>query len=179
MWTDGPLNRSHRGATTGFDDPMMQVRPITAEDAAAIASWRYPAPYDVYDGDGSGETAAYYRDPANGFVALEEDGELIGFRSFGPDGRVPGGPYEEDPDTLDTGGGLRPDLTGRGLGGTAIAVGLAYGEGRYAPKRWRITVATFNTRALTVVGRLGFAPVAAFTAPSGTHFTILARAAAG
>ncbi|GLZ79838.1 N-acetyltransferase [Actinorhabdospora filicis] len=161
----------------------MKIRPITPADAAAIASWRYPAPYDVYDGD---DEPDYLLDPANGFVALDHDGELAGFRSFGPDGRFPGGPYDDAAihpggldGVLDTGGGLRPDLTGRGLGGAAIAAGLAYGETVHSPRLWRITVAAFNTRALTVVGRLGFAAVAEFSSPRGADFVILVRAAAG
>lgn len=149
----------------------MRIRPITPEDAAAIVAWDYPPPYDFYNGGEPG----YLLDPANGFVALEHEGELAGFRSFGPDGRVPGGLYDDD--ALDTGGGLRPDLTGRGLGGRAIATGLEYGNATFAPEKWRITVAAFNARALTVVRGLGFEEESTFTAPFGTDFVILTRAA--
>jgi ribosomal-protein-alanine N-acetyltransferase len=45
---------------------------------------------------------------------------------------VPGGTYGAD--ALDTGGGLRPDLTGRGLGREALEVGLAFGRSRFAPR---------------------------------------------
>jgi [ribosomal protein S18]-alanine N-acetyltransferase len=90
----------------------IQIAPITARYAADILSWRYPTPYDCYnmaDGD-----PGYYLDPVNGMFAVLSGDELIGFRSFGPDGRVPGGAYDDS--ALDTGGGLRPELTGRGSG---------------------------------------------------------------
>lgn len=102
-------------------------------------------------------------------------GELIGYRSFGPDGRVPGGVYDDA--ALDTGGGLRPSLTGRGLGRAAIATGLEFGRRRFAPVRaFRVTVASFNARALRVVTSLGFREVSSFTATTdGRPFEILVR----
>ena len=90
----------------------IRITAMTAQYAADVLSWRYPAPYDYYDvTDGDLD---YYLDPANGFFAVLSGREFIGFRSFGPDGQVPGGTYDDS--ALDTGGGLRPDLTGRGLG---------------------------------------------------------------
>ena len=89
---------------------------MTGQYAADIVTWRYPAPYQCYDQAGAGP--AYFLDPASGFRALVDDeGALIGYRSFGPDGRVPGGAYDDS--ALDTGGGLRPELTGLGRGSAA------------------------------------------------------------
>lgn len=101
--------------------------------------------------------------------------ELIGYRCFGADGRVPGGSYDDS--ALDTAGGLRPSLTGRGLGRRAIQVGLDYGRERYRPRAFRVTVASFNERALRVVRSLGFAPTTRFTATTnGRSYQILVRA---
>ncbi len=148
------------------------IAPMTARHATDILSWRYPAPYDYYnvvDGD-----PGYYLDPANGVFAVLSGGELIGFRSFGPDGRVPGGAYDDS--ALDTGGGLRPELTGRGLGRSVIAAGLEFGRQRFAPEAFRVTVASFNTRALRVVTSLGFQRASSFTATAGERrFEILVR----
>src|ERR1700742_1015853 len=111
------------------------IAPMTPGYAADILSWRYPAPYDYYDvADGDPD---YYLDPANGMFAVLSGGELIGFRSFGPDGRVPGGAYDDA--ALDTGGGLRPELTGRGHGRAVITAGLAFGRQRVAPDAFRVT----------------------------------------
>jgi [ribosomal protein S18]-alanine N-acetyltransferase len=122
----------------------------------------------------SGPDAAFLAGPESGFFALTEAGDLIGFRSFGADGQVPGGAY--DSSALDTGGGLRPDLTGRGLGREAIATGLAFGRERFAPAAFRVTVASFNLRALRVVEALGFRRVDRFRATtSGRSYEILTR----
>lgn len=151
----------------------MSIEAMTEEYAADIANWRYPAPYDCYDV--VGVEPAFFLDPGNGFFALvsEADG-LIGFRSFGADGQVPGGIYDDS--ALDTGGGLRPSLTGQGLGRAAIETGLEFGRRRFAPGAFRVTVASFNTRALRVVTSLGFHPVSNFAATTdGRSFQILVR----
>ena len=146
---------------------------MTPEFAAEMTTWRYPGPYQLYDFVGA--DPGYFTDLANGFHALVDDaGALLGFRSFGPDGRVPGGTYDDS--ALDTGGGLRPDLTGlgQGLGRQAIAVGLAYGRDRFRPAAFRVTVAAFNTRARHVVESLGFEHAATFNATTdGTQYDIL------
>lgn len=71
---------------------------------------------------------------------------------------------------------MRPDLTGRGLGREVIAAGLAYARARFAPLAFRVTVASFNTRALRVVESLGFERVGSFEANTdGTSFEVLVR----
>lgn len=145
---------------------------MTPAYAAEIVSWHYPPPYDFYDMTCD---AAFVTDPVNGYWALVDEDALIGFRSFGADGQVPGGDY--DGSALDTGGGLRPDLTGRGLGGTAITAGLAFGREQFAPAAFRMTVATFNLRAQRVVTALGFRNVETFPAArDGRSFEIFIRA---
>jgi ribosomal-protein-alanine N-acetyltransferase len=150
---------------------------LTPEHAADIVTWRYPPPYDCYDMTGA--DPAVLTDPASGLFALTgEGGELIGFRSFGPDGQVPGGGY--DSAALDTGGGLRPELTGRGLGREAISTGLDYGRRLFAPPAFRVTVASFNARALAVVSALGFRAASHFTGTAdGRSYQVLIRPEAG
>jgi ribosomal-protein-alanine N-acetyltransferase len=141
----------------------MQIVPMTRAFAADIVTWRYPAPYDCYDMTNASQ--AFLTSQEGGFYALVEGAELIGFRSFGEDGQVPGGNY--DSSALDTGGGLRPDLTGKGLGREAIGTGLAFGRREFAPPAFRVTVASFNERALRVVRSLGFVSRGSFEALSG------------
>ncbi len=158
--------------TTNSDMEQMRIVAMTPEYAADIVTWRYPAPYDCYDV--ADVEPAFFLDPANEFFALVSGAEMIGFRSFGADGQVPGGAYEGP--ALDTGGGLRPSLTGQGLGRSAIATGLEFGRQRFAPTAFRVTVASFNTRALRVVASLGFQPVSSFAATTdGRRFQILVR----
>lgn len=152
--------------------PAMQVAPLRREHAADICTWRYPAPYDCYDMT-DGDPDELLR-PQLGFHALLAGGRLIGFRSFGADGRVPG--WEYDDMALDTGGGLRPQLVGQGLGREAVSAGLAFGRSRFAPSAFRVTVATFNVRALRTVEALGFERVGRFRATRDPRsFEVLVR----
>jgi ribosomal-protein-alanine N-acetyltransferase len=150
----------------------MRIVTMTPRYAADIVTWRYPEPYDCYDV--TCVDPAFLLDPGSGYFALVGGDELIGYRSFGADGQVPGGVYDEP--ALDTGGGLRPSLTGQGLGRTAIWTGLEFGRRRFTPAAFRVTVASFNTRALRVVTSLGFRPVSRFAATTdGRSFEILVR----
>ncbi len=121
-----------------------------------------------------GGEPGYLTEPASRFFALVGADGLIGFRSFGADGQVPGGRY--DASALDTGGGLRPELTGKGLGREAIRTGLEFGRERFAPPAFRVTIATFNVRAQRVVASLGFRNIGSFVAPAGGRsYEILVR----
>ncbi len=160
--------RRRRGRFNGG----VQIVPMTAQYAAEIVTWRYPAPYDT--NDMTGADPEFLADPASGFFALAGPAGLMGFRSFGPDGQVPGGHYDDS--ALDTGGGLRPDLTGQGLGRAAVSTGLAFGRQRFAPAAFRVTVAAYNTRALRVVTSLGFRVIESFRAAAdGREFQLLVR----
>lgn len=158
-----------------IDPASLRVAPLTREHADDLVTWRYEPPYDVHDLVGA--TPEELLDPAAGFHALLAGEELVGFRSYGADGRVPGWDYDDA--ALDTGGGLRPSLTGQGLGRAAIAAGLAHGRAAYAPNAFRVTVAAFNTRALRTVESLGFARVGSFAARAdGREFHVLVRSEA-
>ncbi len=151
----------------------MRIAQLTPAHAADVCSWRYLAPYDCYDMTSA--VPEELLDPTVGFHALLDDADrLIGFRSFGPDGRVPG--WEYDDSALDTGGGLRPDLVGRGLGRTAIGTALEHGRAVFSPPAFRVTVASFNLRALRTVESLGFQRIGRFDATTdGRSFEVLVR----
>ena len=150
----------------------LRVALVSREHAADICTWRYPAPYDCYDMTSADPD--WLVQPDAGFHALLAGDQLVGFRSFGADGRVPGWHYDDQ--ALDTGGGLRPHLVGRGLGRHAISVGLAFGRAEFAPRAFRVTVAAFNERALRTVEALGFQRVDQFNAArDGREFVVLVR----
>jgi len=145
---------------------------MTAAYAADIVTWHYAPPYDYYDMTDA--DPAFLADPASGYYAVTGPDGLIGFRSFGADGQVPG--FDYDSSALDTGGGLRPALTGQGLGRAAISAGLDFGRAQFGPDAFRITVAAFNERALRVVRSLGFAVTGSFdSAADGREFYVLVR----
>lgn len=124
-------------------------RELTRADADQIAGWRYPEPYSLYDGGDPQRLLEYTY-----FAGLDEEGGVIGFCCFGEDARVPG--LEEEDGTLDVGAGLRPDLTGIGLGGPFLREACRFGGELYGPQRFRVAVAAFNKRAQMVAHALGF-----------------------
>ena len=157
-----------------IDPQSIRIASLTREHAEDISTWRYPAPYDTYDMVGADPDELLR--PEMGYHAVLAGERLIGFRSFGRDGQVPGWDYDDS--ALDTGGGLRPELTGQGLGRTVIAAGLDYGRSRFAPPAFRVTVASFNTRALRTVEPLGFERVGTFKAARDARdFVVLVRPA--
>lgn len=145
-------------------------QPVDEVAARAITGWRYPEPYAFYNLSATAsslEHAAVVRellDPALRYYAVwcaREGALLAGFCCFGPAARVG---ISRQPavyagsDLLDIGLGLRPDLTGRGLGGAFLRSVLVFGTEQFAPGGFRLTVATFNQRAIRVYERAGFAP---------------------
>ena len=130
--------------------------PMTPTAAEEMTSWDYTPPYKIYGYHRRNRAQAlrYLTAPENHFFAAYDGTAMVGFRSFGEDGRVAGGAY--DGRYLDTGGGLRPDLTGQGLGRSTIAQGLHFGATTFGTTRFRVTIAHFNLRAQSVCQKLGF-----------------------
>ncbi|CAA9587940.1 MAG: hypothetical protein AVDCRST_MAG88-4296 [uncultured Thermomicrobiales bacterium] len=158
---------------TGEPAARFVFAPMTEPDARAVAAWRYEGPYALYNADPArlDETLRALLAPRNHYYAVRttEDG-LVGTFCFGPDAQVPGGDYD-DLDALDIGLGLRPELTGRGLGEAFLLAGLAFAREQFvpAPTRFRLTVATFNRRAIRVYEHAGFRPTHRFVRPSDGH----------
>ena len=150
--------------------------PMNDEEARAVVSWRYEAPYDFYDMANDPEGLEELLGPPErheGYYAVRSDGELVGFFSFGPGGQLPSFDYADD-GYLDIGLGLRPDLTGRGHGLEFLLAGLEFGRRRFAPVGFRLAVATFNGRAIQVSERAGFRRVTVITHhPNGADYTFL------
>lgn len=79
-----------------------------------LCTWRYPAPYDCYDMTGA-DPGELLR-PELAFHAVLSGEQLVGFRSYGADGRVPGWDYDDL--ALDTGVACGPSSS---VGGWAAA----------------------------------------------------------
>ena len=142
------------------------LTPITHADAKAISNWRYDDPYSVYDGNPA--SVAALLEPRYLYHSVyDEHGELVGYFCYGEDARVSAGKrlglYERET-ALDIGLGMRPDLTGQGLGEEFVHAGLSHAQNAYSPRTFRLTVATFNRRAISVYERAGFEPVETFGA---------------
>jgi RimJ/RimL family protein N-acetyltransferase len=155
----------------------LAFHPLDEQSARAILAWRYEPPFDFYDMAPSSEEEALASllDPQNRyFAALDAAGSLVAYRCFGADARVAGGDYDEE--ALDTGGGLHPELTGKGFGPPVIEAGLRLGKELFAPRAFRVTIAEFNIRALHACRSAGFVQAGAFVRPSdGRLFRMLVR----
>jgi ribosomal-protein-alanine N-acetyltransferase len=144
----------------------MQIRnePLTELEVRDFLNWRYDAPYDIYNLETTdlASTIAFFLDGDNGYFAVyEEDDTLFGFCCFGFEGRVSGGDYSLD--ALDVGIGMRPELTGQGLGYDFVGAVLAHAEEAFAPQRLRATIALFNQRSQRVFEKHGFQRQSLFT----------------
>jgi [ribosomal protein S18]-alanine N-acetyltransferase len=153
------------------------LKPITPEDARAISRWRYPGLYSVYDGDPT--SVGSLLEPRFRYHSVyDEREELAGYFCFGEDARVTAGRrlgiYERE-SALDIGLGMRPHLTGRGLGEEFVRAGLRFAKETYSPPVFRLTVASFNRRAVSVYESVGFETVETFGDASGGQEWLLMR----
>jgi len=134
----------------------VRIEQLTEEQATAIAEWRYEFPYEWYDTASDPRRIELFANPArrDGLRAvIGDDGDLVGFFNFVPEG-----------DEVRIGLGIRPDLTGRGLPGGRRARGAEkplhrdgmlrlnydWRRGRSAPQEGRRRVRTGC--AVSVVG---------------------------
>jgi RimJ/RimL family protein N-acetyltransferase len=140
-----------------------RISPLLPEQANELIGWTYDPPYDGYDL--SPDQLDNLLLPEYRYHAiLNNTGDLIGYCCYGIDGQVPGGDYSRgEPEVLDFGIGLRPDLTGKGMGGEFVREIMDYAIDAYQPQILRVTVATFNSRSLRVFRSLGFKETFQFT----------------
>lgn len=132
----------------------LTILPMDPQSAKEAASWQYPGEYAIYNGDPeelSGMLAGEY-------YAAFEHGKLVGFFCFGASARVPTdhtpNPYGKD--ALDVGLGMRPERCGQGHGAEFLQAGLEFAQKHFAATRFRLTVMTFNCRAIHAYEKAGF-----------------------
>jgi ribosomal-protein-alanine N-acetyltransferase len=116
------------------------IVPATPAAVAEMIAWRYGPPFELYDGDGVPPL-----NPERFFEVRDETNMLVGFYYF-----------EERGDAVFLGLGLRPELTGRGLGLEFVRRGVDFAQSTSAERRIVLDVASFNERAIKVYERAGF-----------------------
>ena len=146
---------------------------INETDARSIQTWKYEEPYTIYSYASSEEGLAELLEPRSPHYAVRNgQGELIGFFCYGTSAQVWENSvpalYSED-QTIDIGLGMRPDLTGKGLGLVFVEAGLAFAREQFAPRRFRLFVLSFNRRAMRVYERAGFTSVREFVQLNPIH----------
>jgi RimJ/RimL family protein N-acetyltransferase len=118
----------------------ISIEPATPADIAAFDAYRYEPPYDFYNGEDDP-----VQNPERFFAARDSEGGLVGFYYF-----------DLKADAVEYGLGLRPDLTGRGLGLAFFRRGLEFARERFGTTKIVLNVAAFNERAIRVYERAGF-----------------------
>ncbi|HUP84492.1 MAG TPA: GNAT family protein [Acidimicrobiales bacterium] len=151
------------------------VRPLRSEEAAQVAAWVYEPPHDIYNGDPE-HPEDYLAVGGGGYgyyaIATADDDEVVGFCCFGPEARVRG--QAPEPETLDVGGGVRPDRVSQRLATKAFPLILQFGHDEFRPRQFRTAVASFNERSLRLCLSAGFREVRRFEGP-GREFVELVR----
>ena len=134
--------------------------PMNEAEARTIKTWRYEGPYAVYNIDNDLDDLTELLDRRSPhYTVRNEQGELIGFFVFGTSAQVGHvdipGLYSEN-NTISVGLGMRPDLTGNGLGFAFVNAGLDFAREQFKPDYFRLFVLMFNERAIRVYERAGF-----------------------
>jgi ribosomal-protein-alanine N-acetyltransferase len=129
---------------------LFTLRPLRQADAEEIAAWTYPGEYAFYDAVADADDLALLLDPqrrGDDFYAADgEDGRLAGYFQLKP-----------EPEQVELGLALRPELCGRGLGQGFTQAGIDLIRKVHGDRPITLAVAAFNARAITVYERCGFA----------------------
>ncbi|MDM5249766.1 GNAT family N-acetyltransferase [Lysinibacillus sp. G4S2] len=142
------------------------IREMNEIYATDILKWKYDEPYDFYNNELNDESLKELLD--NPYYSIVNDKEeLVGFFCTGTSAQVPKGhDYGAYLDAcIDIGIGMKPELTGKGFGTEFFSFILnQLQQENYSPLR--LTVVTFNTRAIHLYEKLGFEKVMEFTTPT-------------
>lgn len=125
---------------------------MNKEYANEIAyNWKYDGEYSFYDMTSDEDDLKEFIDPDSWinsyFAVMDTEGELIGFFS-----------YIFEDEIMWIGLGLKPSLTGVGIGNEFVASGIEFGLKKFAYSKTYImlAVALFNQRAIKLYENMGF-----------------------
>ena len=133
------------------------IEPLDKEMAINILNWKYEKPYDFYNNDMNDEDLQEMLDGTYKAV-VDVENALIGFFCVGRSAQVPAGKsigaYTDE--FVDMGLGMHPNLVGQGNGYEFCRSIIGFIEEHYENTPIRLTVATFNKRAIRLYEKLGF-----------------------
>ena len=125
---------------------------MNTEYAHEIAyQWKYDGAYAFYDMTADPDDLREFLDENDWaeryFAVLNEQNALVGYYL-----------YTFEDGIMWIGFGLKPSLTGKGLGAEFVSAGIDFGVKRfgYTQDRIMLAVASFNHRAITLYERIGF-----------------------
>ncbi|WP_235864050.1 GNAT family N-acetyltransferase [Sutcliffiella halmapala] len=154
---------------------ILSIQKMTKKCAEEILQWRYEPPYDFYNNECTEEALHEMLD--NPYLVVVSNGEVIGFFCLGQAAQVPAGDrvnaYKEA--WCDIGLGMKPDITGSGRGTEFFSFVLKYVEEEYESTPVRLTVATFNKRAIHLYSKMGFEKGVEFQHNSVSFMTMVKK----
>ena len=127
----------------------LQIKSIDHGIAREILSWRYEKPYNFYNNEETDEAIQEFLNGAYRAL-IDMNNEVFGFFCTGESAQVPAGyeygVYKEK--CVDMGLGMNPDEVGKGKGTDFCTYIVNYFKENYEGVPIRLTVATYNKRAI-------------------------------
>ncbi|MGD7022365.1 GNAT family N-acetyltransferase [Rossellomorea vietnamensis] len=133
---------------------MYSFIPMNQEMAEEIAyRWKYDGEFSFYDmTEDEEDLAEFLQSDRTGYYTVKKEEEWIGYYCFEESGRG----------EIEIGLGMKPELTGNGLGLEFFQQGIEFALEQYGPAELFLSVAAFNQRAIKVYQKAGFIPVKTF-----------------
>ncbi|KAB8138085.1 GNAT family N-acetyltransferase [Gracilibacillus oryzae] len=152
----------------------LTIEKMDENAAGEITGWRYEEPYDFYNhkDEETGELLeGSYR------AIMDEHGDLVGFLCTGTSAQIPAGhkigAYNEN--CVDIGLGMAPAFTGKGNGYAFCTFIIEYIQQQYPDVSLRLSVATFNRRAIHLYHKLGFVKKGRISTETADFMTMVRR----
>ncbi|MFC4024648.1 GNAT family N-acetyltransferase [Oceanobacillus longus] len=155
-------------------DMLLQIEKMNQHYAVDALCWKYTKPYDFYNNILTSNAILELLSNKY-YVVLDGCDEFIGFFCTGRSAQVPAGDsfhvYNED--CVDIGLGMKPELTGKGKGYEFFSHILHFVEENHNGKDIRLTVATFNKRAIHLYEKVGFVKQMEFSSLEADFITMI------
>lgn len=152
----------------------LSIREMNEEFAREILDWKYSPPYDFYNNEFSEEALEELLEETY-YAIVNSEGNLIGYFCTGKTAQVSigsqFGAYSKD--LLDIGIGMNPALTGQGNGSEFFSFILKHLLDSTSKLTFRLTVATFNKRAIRLYEKHDFAMGMEFNRGSTKFITMI------
>ena len=148
----------------------LAVLPFTEQEAAAMCSWHYPAPYNVYDCPDWKTVHLQNWAMINAelrqkeFYAVYAQEEFVGFFRL-----------RQQEESILIGLGLRPDCCGQGMGKQLLALVLNTAQTRFPSISLQMEVRSFNQRAIRCYEQAGFRVVQKYRRKTAAGMTKFLR----